>query len=142
MATLYTLTVDTEEEWDWSSGWPIDNLSTANIACLPRFQEICSRHGAAVTYFTDYAVLDNARARDILLDIARQPRVEIGMHIHPWNTPPLLHRGSVAARETFLHNLPPEVIRAKLTSVYDRFQEVGLTPTSFRGGRYSSGGVI
>ncbi len=142
MPTLYTLTVDTEEEWDWSSSFPIDRLSTANINCLPRFQELCARHGAAVTYFTDFAVLDNARARQILLEIASQPRVEIGMHIHPWNTPPLRTRGAVAARETFLHNLPAEVIRAKLTSVYDRFQEYGLTPTSYRGGRYSSGGVI
>jgi hypothetical protein len=142
MSTLYTVTVDTEEEWDWSSGWPIDNPSTANIEQLPRFQEICSCYGAAVTYFTDLAVLDNARAREILLGIARQPRVEIGMHIHPWNTPPLHHRGPVAARETFLHNLSAEVIRAKLTRVYERFQEYGLTPTSFRGGRYSSGGVI
>jgi hypothetical protein len=48
----------------------------------------------------------------------------------------------VRPRETFLHNLPADLARAKLDSVYRRFEENGLKPTSFRGGRYSSGGVI
>lgn len=142
MATLYSVTVDTEEEWDWSSGYPIADLSVKNIAYLPRFEDLCARHGAAVTYFTNYAVLDTTCSREILLDIARRPNVEIGMHIHPWNTPPLVQNGPVAERETFLHNLPADMIRAKLTTVFDRFQENGLAPTSFRGGRYSSGGAI
>jgi hypothetical protein len=41
-----------------------------------------------------------------------------------------------------LHNLPEELIQEKLDSVYDSFVNVGLRPTSFRGGRYSSGGAI
>jgi hypothetical protein len=64
------------------------------------------------------------------------------MHIHPWNTPPLEPSGPVKPRATFLHNLPKGLIRAKLESVYGRFRQAGLRPTSFRGGRYSSGGTI
>ena len=142
MPTLYTITVDTEEEWDWNSGWPTDRLSVSNIEALPRFDEVCARHGARVTYFTNYAVLNDPRASEILLEVARRPGVEVGMHIHPWNTPPILSSGPVRARETFLHNLPPDVIRAKLTTVYEAFEARGLKPTSFRGGRYSSGGAI
>lgn len=63
------------------------------------------------------------------------------MHIHPWNTPPL-EGGPVTARQTFLHNLPDEQVVAKLDSVYSCFTKHGLKPTSFRGGRYSSGGTI
>jgi hypothetical protein len=113
-----------------------------NIRQLPRFQDLCSRLGAAVTYFTDQAVFDNAEACATLLTLARRERVEIGMHIHPWNTPPLAHQGPVTARETFLANLPDDLIRAKLGSVHECFARHGLKPTSFRGGRYSSGGVI
>lgn len=142
MATLFAVTVDTEEEWDWNAGFPAGAPTVSNIELLPRFQDICSRHGAAVTYFTNYAVLDDSPARDTVLRLAEDERVEIGMHIHPWNTPPLANGRVAGARESFLHNLPAELIRQKLESVYTRFAENGLRPTSFRGGRYSSGGAI
>jgi hypothetical protein len=51
-------------------------------------------------------------------------------------------QGPVRARDTFLHNLPVNLIQDKLASVYDCFAKVGRRPTSFRGGRYSSGGAI
>jgi hypothetical protein len=140
--TLFTVTVDTEEEWDWAAGWPTDKISVSNIRRLPRFHEVCSRHGAAVTYCVDFAVLQDAESRAILRELARCPNVEIGMHIHPWNTPPFHHQGPVAAGESFLHNLPPDVARAKLDSVYAQFVREGWKPTSFRGGRYSSGGAV
>lgn len=139
--TLFTITVDTEEEWDWNGGWPTENLALTNIRCLPEFQQLCARHGAAVTFFTNHAVLDNPEARQTILALAKQPRVEIGMHIHPWNTPPLMHKGPIATRETFIHNLPPDVALAKLDTVYQAFLANGLKPTSFRGGRYSAGPV-
>jgi hypothetical protein len=48
----------------------------------------------------------------------------------------------VGAYESFLANLPAEQIKAKLASVCDMFADAGLQPRSFRGGRYSSGGLI
>ena len=142
MATLYAMTIDTEEEWDWNGPYPVTGLSVKNVRNLPRFQDLFARHGVAATYFTDQAVFDDAEARGVLLDLAKRERVEIGLHIHPWNTPPLAHNGPVQPRETYLHNLPDDLIDAKLSSVYQRFVEHGLRPTSFRGGRFSSGGRI
>jgi len=136
------VTVDTEEEWDWDAGYPTTNLTLRNIAELPRLQDAFARHGAAVTYFVNYAVLSDSTARRTILDLAHRPSVEIGMHIHPWNTPPLAHRGPVTPRETFLHNLPPDLTRAKLESVYGLFDKHGLRPTSFRGGRFSTSEVV
>src|SRR4051812_24570541 len=136
MATLYTITVDTEEEWDWNSGWPTDGLSVRNIEAIPRFHNACARNGAKVTYFTNYAALADPTACAILREIAQRPDAELGMHIHPWNTPPIACNAPVQARESFLHNLPPEIIRAKLTTVHAAFERTGLKPTSFRGGRY------
>jgi hypothetical protein len=138
---LLTMTVDTEEEWDWKAGWPTAPLSVTNIRRLPRFQELCDRYRVAPTYFTNQAVLDDAEARAVIQALARSGRAEIGMHIHPWNTPPLEGKGPVQARDTFLHNLPPGLILRKLSSVYESFAKSGLRPTSFRGGRYSSGDV-
>lgn len=138
----YTVTVDTEEEWDWAAGFPTGRPGVTNIERIPRFQELCTRYGAAPTYFTNRAVLDDDRARAIMAEIAATPNVEIGMHIHPWNSPPIVTQGPVPERESFLANLPPDVIRAKLAGVYERFSALGVRPTSFRGGRYSSGGTI
>jgi hypothetical protein len=64
------------------------------------------------------------------------------MHVHPWNTPPLAPVEKVPPRESFLHNLPPELALAKLDTVYSAFREHGLAPVSFRGGRYSTGPLV
>jgi hypothetical protein len=139
---LYTVTVDTEEEWDWDGEYPTENPAVTNIAYLPELQEVCTRNGASVTYFTNYAVLANPTSRRVILDLAKQPGVEIGLHIHPWNTPPLTGSSRVTPRQTFIHNLPPNEIRTKLESVWSQFAECGLRPTSYRGGRYSTNMVV
>lgn len=142
MPSHLLLTIDTEEEWDWHAGWPVRGFTVNNIGRLPAFQERCARLDVAVTYFTDHAVMNDAAARAIMLDLARRDDVEVGMHIHPWNTPPIDDSKPVTARDTYLHNLPVETIRAKLTALHDLFESSGLHPTSFRGGRYSSGPII
>lgn len=105
MPTPFVVTVDTEEEWDWSSGYPTGPTQTRNIPFLPDFHTVCERHGAAVTYFVNHAVLVDPADREVILQLSRRRRVEIGMHIHPWNTPPLQAVEKVATRESFLHNL-------------------------------------
>ena len=34
--TYYMVTIDTEEEWDWGAGWPIEQLRVSNIRVLCR----------------------------------------------------------------------------------------------------------
>jgi hypothetical protein len=140
--TYFMVTIDTEEEWDWSSGWPTERLAVTNTRSLPRFQRLCDQYGIAATYFTNLAVLENAESRQTLLDVAAGRQVEIGMHIHPWNTPPVTTDRIPTNRSTFIHNLASDSIRAKLASVYNAFLRLGMNPTSFRGGRYSSGAPV
>ena len=81
MATLFTMTIDTEEEWDWNGGWPTKDLSLQNIQQLPRFQELCERHGVANTYYANQAVFDalskisDHQPRVIFVDIM-MPRLD------------------------------------------------------------------
>jgi hypothetical protein len=142
MPTLYTMTIDTEEEWHWDTGFPTRDLAVTNIRQLPKLQALFARLGVAATYYTNQAVFDNPESRDTLLEVARQPRVEVGMHIHPWNTPPVDSDQPVRPRDSFVHNLPAEVVLPKLDSVYQAFLKNGLKPTSFRGGRYSCGPIV
>jgi hypothetical protein len=142
MSTFFAVSIDTEEQWDWNAGWPVRSHSLDNVQVLPRFQQLCTRHGAKTTWFTNWSVMNHDPSRAIMLELASRPGVELGMHIHPWLTPPRDPRWEGGARESFLHNHPPEQIHAKLSSVYDLFERNGLRPRSFRGGRYSSGGAI
>lgn len=137
-ATRYSVTVDTEEEWDWSGGFPTHSPSVANVARLPEFQAVCEAHGAAVTYFCNHAVISNPASLDVIRSLADRPNVEIGLHVHPWNTPPVIAAPEVPVRDSFLHNLSWDVARAKLDALFAVFDRVGLRPTSFRGGRYST----
>lgn len=137
----YTVTIDSEEEWDWDGPFPVENLETANIRQLDVFHSICLANGARPTYFVNHAVMSDNCSRDVILSIGEQESVELGMHIHPWNTPPILP-GPVKARDSFIHNLPRELALEKLETTYDTFVENGVTPTSFRGGRYSCGPVV
>lgn len=133
------MTVDTEEEWTWGAGWPTSHLSVQNIQRLPKFQALCSRHGVRATYFVNHAVMNHPVAAEQILSLGRSPDVELGMHIHPWNTPPLEQGKPVGSRDTYLHNYPQEIIAAKLGMVYQAFEAHGLAPRTFRGGRYSCG---
>ncbi len=134
----YCVTIDTEEEWDWASGYPTGPASVRNIQHLAVFVERCLANNAAVVCFVNHAVLAKAESREVIQHLAQLPRVEIGLHIHPWNTPPLAHTDTVPVRDSYTHNLPWPVQQAKLDSVLAAFAEAGIQPTSYRGGRYST----
>ena len=139
--THFLMTIDTEEEWDWNGPFESQTYSLENIQVLNRFQQLCASRNVATTYFVSWAVLHDEASRSIIQDLAEQPNVEMGMHIHPWNTPPV-DDSITTPRGSYLHNLPERMITAKLETVFETFLDAGITPTSFRGGRYSTGDVI
>jgi hypothetical protein len=140
---LCTFTVDTEEEWDWSVGCPEGQGEVTNVLeGLEPFHSLCCQLGVKVTYFVNYSVLSHSSAGKLIVSLSKQPNAEIGFHIHPWNTPPFAEKSSNVPGSSFLHNLPEPLGAAKLKTVWEAFQTLGLKPTSFRGGRYSTCGWI
>jgi hypothetical protein len=136
------MTVDTEEAWDWSGPYPTSNFSIEHISRLFEFQAVCDEYCIRPTYFTNHAVMADRSSAQIMADLARHEGVEVGMHIHPWATPPYKIGHILTARETYLHNACMDDIRMRLDAVYNALGAAGIRPTSFRGGRYSSGGEI
>ncbi len=137
----FTVTIDTEEEWDWSGPFPVRDLSVSNIHQLGRFQTLCDKYEIRPTYFCNHAVIANKSSSEILLKLGESENVEIGMHLHPWNTPPIQSE-TVGPGESYTHNLPPDAQVQKLQVTYDSLVTSGLRPKSFRGGRYSCGDVV
>jgi hypothetical protein len=132
MPTLF-ITIDTEEDL-WGVYQPQNN-PVKNIEQLPILQQLFDRYGAIPTYLVNWAVVSDDAACLTLHRIADQGQCEIGMHCHPWNTPPF--NEAVGARNSMLCNLPPELIRDKLNNLHALISNrLHAGSVTFRAGRW------
>jgi hypothetical protein len=138
---LFVLSVDTEEEWDWSGPFPQQTTNVQNIDKLPEFNAICEEIGIRPTYFVDYAVADNDRAVEQMLSFTNTGKCEVGAHLHPWCNPPYF--GPVGEAESHVVNLPIEQVSQKLDVLVTRIEErLKVKPKSFRTGRWGINGKV
>jgi hypothetical protein len=134
----FIVTVDTEEEFDWSA--PIDRHrhSTKTIPDLTRFQQFCESFGVVPIYLVDYPIAASPQAAEILGPAAVGGRCEIGMQLHPWVNPPF--NEEVNPFNSFAGNLPAELEQAKFQSLHDAISaNFGVDPLIYRAGRYGTG---
>lgn len=137
---LFILSVDTEEEWDWSGPFPNENFSVDNVKEVPAFQTFCQELGIKPTYFVDYAVANNRQSAQILKEL-NQNYCEIGAHLHPWANPPFYHETSEESSHVI--NLPLENVEHKLDLLLSKISdELHVKAKSFRTGRWGINGDI
>ncbi|WP_298809070.1 WalW protein [uncultured Sphingomonas sp.] len=134
----FVVTIDTEEEFDWSAPGATDDYDVSAIAALPPMQDRLAAYGVSPIYMVDYVVAASEPAAAILRGLlARNPAAAIGAQLHSWVTPPL---GSGARVETFAGNLPREVEAAKLDRLVAMIERtLGRRPCIYRAGRYGVG---
>ena len=106
----FTLTIDTEEEFDWSK--PLDRTSHRldHIPRLAKFQQFCEGMGVVPIYLIDFPVASDPRCAEVLGDAVKAGRAEIGVQLHPWVNPP--HEEHVNVHNSFAGNLPRDLERA------------------------------
>ena len=132
---VFILSVDTEEEWDWSGEFPQDDFSVTNLEKIPQFQAFCIANGIRPTYFVDYAAASSEKYAPYLRNAAANGECELGGHLHPWSNPPYF--GYTAEEESHVVNLPIEQVDQKLDELIRLFHEnLGVHPVSFRTGRW------
>ncbi|WP_340679156.1 polysaccharide deacetylase family protein [Paraglaciecola sp.] len=132
---LFVLSVDTEEEWDWSGPFPQEYADVNNVDRLPEFQDLCAELGIKPTYFVDYAVVNSPKAVQKIQAFCHSEACEIGAHLHPWCNPPYF--GEVGEAESHVVNLPAEQVKQKLEILIDKITStLGVKPNSFRTGRW------
>lgn len=132
--TLF-VSVDTEED-NWRPNW--GDVTIENVRHLPELDAHFRRIGVRPTYFVTYQVANRRWAADLLQEIARDGRSEIGAHLHPWNTPPTPE--APIPINTMANNLPFDLVLQKLKTLTQAVRQIGgASPTSFRAGRYGLG---
>lgn len=134
----FVLTVDTEEEFDWTKPFAREGFSTSHLTAVPRFQALCDEFDITPCYLVDYPITQDAFGVDLLGGYARAGRAEIGVQLHPWVNPPF--NEPLSEINSYACNLPPELERAKLTRLHGEIvAHMGVKPDVYRAGRYGAG---
>lgn len=134
----FVVTVDTEEEFDWSKPFDRTGHGLRHVPRLAKFQQFCEGFGIAPVYLIDYPIATDPRAIEALAPAVAAGRAEIGVQLHPWVSPP--HDEEVNERNSFAGNLPPALERAKLRKLRDTIEQAfGTPPMIYRAGRYGVG---
>lgn len=136
--TRFMLFVDTEEEFDWDAPFSRTGHSVTAIEGMARGQAYFAAAGVKPVYVTDYPVVDDDRAADMMGQWLSDGAADIGAHLHPWVNPP--HVEAVNAANSYVGFLPEAVERAKLEALCQRIEtRFGRRPIAYRAGRYGVG---
>lgn len=141
-SVTFILSVDTEEEWDWSGPFPNKDFSVKNVHEIPAFQGFCQELGIKPTYLVDYAVADSADGAEVLSNL-NQNECEMGAHLHPWANPPFYNNNETSEFASHVINLPLEQVEEKLKALISIIEEkLHCQPKSFRTGRWGVNGDV
>ncbi|MEP6869050.1 MAG: polysaccharide deacetylase family protein [Novosphingobium sp.] len=134
----FILTIDAEEEFDWTRPLERTGHSVDSVPRLAKFQQFCEALGIVPLYLVDYPLATSAVAADILRGPLASGQAEIGVQLHPWVNPPF--EETINEFNSFSGNLPPELERAKFMKLRDTIEaNFGKPPLSYRAGRYGVG---
>jgi hypothetical protein len=134
----FLLTVDTEEEFDWSKPLKRAGHSLDTIPRLRKFQQFCEGQGVVPVYLIDYPIATSKLAAEILGEPIAAGRAEVGVQLHPWVSPP--HEEEVNQYNSYAGNLAPQLEFAKLKHLRDTIERnFGVPPLIYRAGRYGVG---
>lgn len=134
--TPFFLTVDTEGDNIWERP---KTITAKNVESLYTFQELCNRYKIKPIYLVNYEALINSIFKEFCDHHLKLKNIEIGMHIHAWNSPPLI---SLTSDDNFyqpyLHEYPEKIISSKIDYMVKFLEDsFNIKILSHRGGRYS-----
>lgn len=134
----FIVTVDTEEEFDWTAPLDRERHSLVTVPALRKFQQFCEGFGVVPSYLIDYPVACSSFAPEAIGAAVASGRAEVGVQLHPWVSPPF--EEDVSEFNSYSGNLPFQLERAKLLTLRDKIEETfGIAPLIYRAGRYGLG---
>lgn len=134
----YLVTIDVEEEFDWTRPIQREGYSLDALDAITDFQTLCEQYGVTPLYLVDWPIISDPRGKEIYGALVREGRAEVGIQLHPWVNPPFDEE--VTQRNSYAGNLPRELERAKFFALRDAITEAtGKQPIAYRAGRYGIG---
>lgn len=132
----FLVTIDVEGDNLWSRPRVV---TTRNGEYLPRFQALCEKYGLKPTYLTNWEMVHSPAFREFSRDLLARRKGEIGMHLHGWNSPPLVPLTADDDRyQPFLIDYPEDQMREKVKVLTSESEDTfGVTMVSHRAGRWS-----
>jgi hypothetical protein len=132
----FIVTIDTEGDNLWASPREIE---TKNALYLPRFQQLCEEFGFKPTWLTNYEMAISPQFNDFGRKLIARGTAEIGMHLHAWNSPPVVPLTSDDFRFLpYLVEYPESVAEEKVAYMTTLLQERFETKmVSHRAGRWA-----
>jgi hypothetical protein len=131
----FLITIDTEGDDLWAR--PRD-ITTRNAAAVPRFQELCERYGMRPTYLVNWEMTRSDAFVDFGRSVLARDAAEIGMHLHAWNSPPIVPlTDDDFAHQPYLIEYPTAQMREKVKVMTDTLQTLFASQVvSHRAGRW------
>lgn len=114
----FLITIDTEGDNLWAVPAAV---TTENARYLPRFQQLCERHGLKPTWLTNYEMAESPFFYEFGRDVLQRGAGEIGMHLHAWNSPPITEKD--LAHHAYLIEYPEDVMSAKIKFMTELLEE-------------------
>ena len=134
----FLITIDTEGDdlWAWKPG---DSISTENTLYLPRFQNLANQFGFKPVWLSNYEMLNDNRFVDFVSRVHYDNLGELGMHLHAWNTPPLVSLPEDNRCAPYLIEYQTNVMEDKIAFLTNFIKErTGIIPKSHRAGRWAT----
>jgi hypothetical protein len=139
MDVIVTIDTEADDQWDRTR----TELTTDNLACVPRFQQLCERYELKPTYLCTWEIVEDPRFEP-LREYQLAGRAEVGAHLHPWTNPPMTSPENGIEREAFgmyPSELDPASFQAKLEQLTESIENrTGVRPRSYRAGRWGLSG--
>lgn len=131
----FLITMDTEGDNLWSKP---ASPTTENSKFLPRFQDLCERNGLKPTWLTNWEMANCPVFHEFGRDVQRRNMGEIGMHLHGWDTPPLVPLTANDSKyHPYLFEFPEPLMREKIRNATGLLEERFETKmVSHRAGRW------
>lgn len=132
--SAFIITIDTEGDNLWARP---AGVTTRNARHLPRFQRLCDQFGFPPTYLVNYEMALDPHMREFGRAVVRNDTGEIGLHIHPWYSPPSTVPYDPGRPHHYLYEQPDATIRAQVDSLTQMLsEEFGTRPQSHRAGKW------
>lgn len=132
------LSLDVEEEGLFCGSYRRVNPQVTNISAMGRLAPLLER-GIKPTFFCAWSVLADPASRKAIDALRGKYKLEIGAHLHHWNTPPLQEFPGMPEKVSQVPaaSVPLDNMAAKLENLFSLARDFNGSPVkSFRMGRW------